>query len=222
MPSKCVAGETVSQEEQGGELPPVQHGSAALKSLSEETTAGTAWDFLCGAIDTSRIWGIDPVDSEVSQDYNLMTSCGSGFQFCGFYRTYFRTSYITPQQIFRLRGHGVNLLWFASKLPPDAERSNKTAPEKPEATELHITTIGAEFQGPFAPFSGRGPHSDNPVLQDLALGTRVTGNLSHHWVRIKGAVNDCVWITSCSFQHVFDFFAKHAIVRHRIGAFDSE
>ena len=61
MPSKCVAGETVPQEEQGGELPPVQHGSAALKSLSEETTAGTAWDFLCGAIDTSRIWGIDPL-----------------------------------------------------------------------------------------------------------------------------------------------------------------
>ena len=45
---------------------------------------------------------------------------------------------------------------------------------------------------------------------------------SHHRVRIKGAVNNCVWITSCSFQHIFDFFAKLAIVRHGIGAFDSK
>jgi hypothetical protein len=66
-----------------------------------------------------------------------------------------------------------------------------------------------------------GPPSDNPVSQDLAVGSRVTGTFSHHWVRIKGAVNNCVWITSCTFQHVFDFFAKFAIVRHRISAFDS-
>src|SRR5216684_2030942 len=64
-------------------------------------------------------------------------------------------------------------------------------------------------------------HSDNPVSQDLALGTRVESFL-HHWVTMKCAVNDCVWITSCSFQHVLDFFTKFAIVWHRISAIDSE
>ena len=41
--------------------------------------------------------------------------------------------------------------------------------------------------------------TENPVSKDLALGTGVTPSFSHHWVRMKGAVDDCVWITSCSF-----------------------
>jgi hypothetical protein len=42
-----------------------------------------------------------------------MASCGSGFQLA-VPLAYFRNFHISPWQVFRLRGHGVNLLWFAS------------------------------------------------------------------------------------------------------------
>src|SRR5258706_13291469 len=44
----------------------------------------------------------------------------------------------------------------------------------------------------------------------------------HHGIRIKGAVDDCAWISSGSLQHVFNFLAKFALFRHGVSSFNAE
>lgn len=48
------------------------------------------------------------------------------------------------------------------------------------------------------------------------------GKVSHHGVGMKGAINNCVWIGSGPFLHIFHFFAEFAIFGNGISAFDAE